>query len=256
MKIETNDILHIATLAGKLILENGAETYRAEDTISRICHCYGVDEVESFVTPTGIMVSVYKNGETYSLIKRIHTRSVDLNKIDKINTLSRTIQSSKLSINEVKNELRRIDNVDRYSFNTTLLFSAVSAASFSILFNGNYKDFFSAFIIGLIIKFTSIKATEYHINDFFINVICGGIVSFLAYFFTKFNIANSLDSTIIGSIMLLVPGLAITNAIRDSISGDLLAGVTRTAEAFFIAVSIAVGTGSVLSFLISTFGGV
>ena len=51
--------------------------------------------------------------------------------------------------------------------------------------------------------------------------------------------------------MLLVPGLAITNAIRDTIHGDLLAGITRAAEAFLIAVSIAVGTGSVLSLWIS-----
>ena len=56
--------------------------------------------------------------------------------------------------------------------------------------------------------------------------------------------------------MLLVPGLAITNAIRDTISGDLVSGLTRAAEAFFIAISIAVGTGAVLSFWFSNFGGV
>ena len=54
--------------------------------------------------------------------------------------------------------------------------------------------------------------------------------------------------------MLLVPGLAITNAIRDTISGDLLAGLTRAVEAFLVAISIAIGTGAVLSFWISTFG--
>ena len=63
-------------------------------------------------------------------------------------------------------------------------------------------------------------------------------------------------SSIIGSIMLLVPGLAITNALRDTISGDLLAGLTRATEAFLVAISIAVGTGSVIGFWISMFGGI
>ena len=56
--------------------------------------------------------------------------------------------------------------------------------------------------------------------------------------------------------MLLVPGLAITNAIRDTMSGDLVSGLTRAAEAFLIAISIATGTGAILSFWISNFGGI
>lgn len=255
MNRETNEILNVATYAGKIILESGGETYRVEDTILRICKNFGVEQADSFVTPTGIMVSIFHKGESYSLIKRVHSRTVDLDKIDKINTLSRVIQTSKLSLSDVKEELKKIDNVDRYSLPITLLFSAIGAGSFSILFNADIKDFISTCIIGLIIKFVSIKASEYKINDFFINSICGGIVSFMAYFAVKFNIATSLDSTIIGSIMLLVPGLAITNSIRDTISGDFLAGITRAAEAFLIAVSIAVGTGSVLSLLISSIGG-
>ena len=78
----------------------------------------------------------------------------------------------------------------------------------------------------------------------------------LAIIFININLAANLDQTIIGSIMLLVPGLAITNAIRDTIAGDLLSGLTRAAEAFLVAISIAVGSGAVLSFWLSNFGGI
>ncbi len=68
----------------------------------------------------------------------------------------------------------------------------------------------------------------------------------------KLNICANLDKTIIGSIMLLVPGLTITNAIRDTIAGDLLSGITKAAEAFLVAISIAVGTGAILSLFLNT----
>ena len=119
-----------------------------------------------------------------------------------------------------------------------------------------FKDVFAAFIIGLIIKSLTIKWSEIGINSFFINSICSGIAAFLAIILYKFGIASQIDQTIIGAIMLLVPGIAITNAIRDTIAGDLLSGITRAAEAFLVAISIAVGTGAVLSFWISNFGGI
>ena len=108
----------------------------------------------------------------------------------------------------------------------------------------------------MVIKFLTIKWSEIGINSFFINSICSGIAAFLAIIFYKFGVASQVNQTIIGAIMLLVPGLAITNAIRDTISGDLLSGVIRAAEAFLVAISIAVGTGAVLSFWISNFGGI
>ena len=127
---------------------------------------------------------------------------------------------------------------------------------FFIFFGCNFKDAFSAFLIGLLIKGLALKWSDVGINTFFINSICGGITALLAIIFFKLGISSQINQTIIGSIMLLVPGLAITNAIRDTMSGDLLSGIIRASEAFLVAISIAVGTGAVLSFWISNLGGV
>lgn len=251
-----NEILQVATFAGQIILENGGETYRVEETIWRICKAFGANEAESFVTPTGIMASICHNGETYSLIKRVSNRTVDLDKIDLVNDLSRNILLKNLSVNDFKKELQKINKGQRYSTGITLLFSALGAAGFTILFGGNIKDFVSAFIIGFIIKLLAIKGSDMQINQFFINSLSAAIASFLAIILVKINLAANLDQTIIGSIMLLVPGLAITNAIRDTIAGDLLSGLTRAAEAFLVAISIAVGSGAVLSFWLSNIGGI
>ncbi|WP_297637453.1 threonine/serine exporter family protein [uncultured Clostridium sp.] len=254
--MDINKLLALSTQAGKLMLQSGAETYRVEETICRICESYEIDKAESFVTPTGIMVSICSNNQTFSLVTRIPSRGVDLHRIERINALSRYISEAKPSFDFIEAELELIQEEKRYSNTMTILFSALAAACFSYLFGGNYRDFIVTFFIGGIIKIVGIKFTKLQINDFFINLICAGIASLLAILAMHVGFVSQIDNTIIGSIMLLVPGLAITNAIRDTIAGDFLSGITKAFEAFLIAVSIAVGTGVVLSLWIRIFGGI
>lgn len=255
--MDINKVLHVATFAGQIILENGGETYRVEETIWRTCAAFGVDFAESFVTPTGIMVSVVdSNNNTLSLVKRVKKRTVNLEKISQVNDLSRNIKSKNLSVNEFNDALHKIENSNRYNLPITVFFSASAAAAFSILFGGNFNDFICTFFIGLIIKIFSTFGSELDINDFFTNSIGGAIAATMALWFVKLGIGSNIDKIIIGSIMLLVPGLAITNAIRDTIAGDIVSGLTRASEAILIAVSVAVGTGAVIGLWIGHFGGI
>lgn len=250
--MDLNKLLNISTLAGKIMLESGAETYRVEETIVRIGLSFGVDDAESFVTPTGIITSLTKDSKTVTLVRRITSRGVDLNKIDLINNLSRQVQAQSMTVDELNTELIKISQSDRYSAALTLFSSCAAAGCFALMFGGNIKDFFAAFIIGACIKIVSAVCQKLDINSFFINSLGGGLCAILAIILMKLNICANLDKTIIGSIMLLVPGLTITNAIRDTIAGDLLSGITKAAEAFLVAISIAVGTGAILSLFLNT----
>ena len=78
-------ILDFSSNAGRLMLQSGGETYRVEETISRICQSFDVDEVEVFATPTAVMVSIFLNGKIYSVVKRINSRGVNLNRVHNIN---------------------------------------------------------------------------------------------------------------------------------------------------------------------------
>ena len=250
--MDLDKLLKVSTLAGKVMLESGAETYRVEETISRICLAFGAHTVDSFVIPTGIIVTVTYYDEVSTLVQRITARGVDLHKVDLINNLSRKIQTEAMDMSDFNNELLSISKEIRYSRLVTLLWSSIAAGCFTIMFGGNLKDFFSACLIGLAIKIVVIICEKLNINQFFINSLSGGLCALLAIIFVKLNLANNLDKTIIGSIMLLVPGLTITNAIRDTIAGDFLSGITKASEAFLVAVSIAVGTGAILSAFINT----
>ena len=82
-------LLKLSSRAGKLLLENGAEIQRTEDTICRLCEAYGVEEASAFVIPTGMFLSFSYNGNTYSKIMRIRSSSLNLERINLVNELSR-----------------------------------------------------------------------------------------------------------------------------------------------------------------------
>ena len=255
--METNRILKLSAYAGRIVLENGGETYRVEETICRICAAFDIKDADSFVTPTGIMISVTDDsGHTASLIKRINSRSVNLEKISKVNDLSRHIMTKTLTLDYIENELKRIDSMDHYPEKIQILAAAFVAGFFTLLFGGNIRDFYIALIIGVFIKMLSIILIKIQINQFFINITCGALAAICALTCVSLNLADQSDKIIIGSIMLLVPGLAITNAIRDTIEGDLVSGISRAIEALFIASAIAVGTGIVLKLWFMNFGGI
>lgn len=254
--MDINRILIAAADAGKIMLENGAEVYRVEETIERILSSYNISPVETFVTITVIMISALdENNKTLTIIKRMHGRTLDLEKINQVNNLSRCIVQMGLKVDLMEESIKNIYSILPYPNKINIIASGFMAAFFSSLFGGDIKDFLVTFVIGCLIKLTIIGLNSLKTNEFFINTLCGVITAVIALSTCHFGFTHS-DKVIIGSIMLLVPGLAITNAIRDTIAGDLISGISRGIEAFLIAVAIAVGTGSVMKLWFFYFGGV
>lgn len=246
--MNTEQLLDVASYAGKLLIESGAEIYRVEDTMVRLCTCFPeVQEAQSFVTTTGIMFSITVKGKTHTKILRVHTRGVDLNCVDKINNLSREAAVHKYTIEELQDKLKAIEHGQRYSFGMTLLFGALGAGGFAVFFGGSYLEAICSFVIGLMIKLVSAFMERRGFHGFFTNGFAAAAGALSALAAHALCPSTDVDVLIISSIMLLVPGLAITNAIRDTVGGDYLSGVARATEAFLVAIAIAVGIGAVLS---------
>ena len=242
-------ILLLAVRAGEIMMKCGAEIYRVEDTVIRICKACGIDNVEVFAMPTGIFVTLDNDasGDSVSTyIRRIHSGETDLNKIALVNQFSREFTTTDLSIEAGMQRLDEIEREKPYRFSVRVLGASVCAACFAVLFGGNAVDFGCAFITGMICYTLSQFLEKYEIN-FFIRGMCScALAAFIALI-----IASSLPSAgyqpiISGTIMLFVPGVPITNSIRDFLSGDMLAGLTRMVEAILTAVSLAAGAGIVL----------
>lgn len=246
-KKKAKRLLSMAILAGKIMLENGAETYRVEDTISRICNSRSfITYSEPFVIPTGILLSIGFEDDMMTYIQRTKSKTIDLNKIDKVNEFSRNFVNSDMTVEEGFEYLKEIDGIKAYPHFVNILFGGVAGGFFSLLFGGTIKDFIAAFIISMIVVKTTNILSKINIIYFINNFIAAAIGTFFAIVSVKLGIGTDMDKIIIGIIMPLVPGVAITNAARDSMLGDFLAGMSRGLEAVIVALSIAFGVGLML----------
>ncbi|MDO5084811.1 MAG: threonine/serine exporter family protein [Erysipelotrichaceae bacterium] len=238
-------ILHLATLTGFYLLESGGETYRVEDTICRILQNYGMKEVSAFTSPTVIISSCMDDERSYSKVLRVNRSKANLQRIDLLNQLSR--DSDKLSIDEFEARLQHIIQQPTYPAWIEIACAGIIALGFTLFFNGIVLDALAAFVIGCFVQALHGFINKKALNPFVGVAITSFVITFFALLGYKYHLVVDYNLVIIGTIMLLVPGLAITNAIKDFLSGDLVSGTTRGFEAFLIAIFVALGSGMALT---------
>jgi uncharacterized membrane protein YjjP (DUF1212 family) len=239
-----DQVVRVAARAGRLMLENGSETNRVQDTVNTLCLSLGMREADSFATPTGLMLSaVDLEGRSYSTVTRVTHRTIDLEKVTRIFELARSIARRALDAETVERELDGVEATRNYPAWVKIAVGAGTAACCTLLFGGSWREALATLPVGGLVKLLSILLGKIRFNDFFINIVGGMLAAVLAFSSVALGLAGRGDKVIIGSIMLLIPGITMVNAIRDTIAGDLVAGISRTVEAAIVATAIAIGTG-------------
>ncbi len=247
MEINANNLLKVIKLSAQIIIENGGEIYRAEETIRFIGKAFEVQEIESIATPTGFYITISINGEdTNTLVKRICKRSIDLQKINDVNNISRKLSQHSITLNEALMELENINKRTDLEIKHAILYTGLCSAFFTVLFGGQILEFFTALFTGIIVSLVSKRLENIHSYCFFSSFFSGLIIAFIAISTTYLTKMDNYNNIIVGCMMPLLPGLAMTNAIRDTIRGDLISGIARAAEALLVASSLAAGTGIII----------
>ena len=249
--------IKFAILAGETMLSSGAETYRVEDTMLRILRHSGVRDPESLCTSTGIFASAMDaTGRPAAMLKRVKNRGGNFAKVAQVNELSRRFVEGKIGIEEAIGLLEAINATPPYPNIVRLAGSAVASLCFAAMFGGSVMDAATAFISAFLMQIPVIFLEKRNVAAVLRNITGGGCAAIFALTLMTLGMGRNLDFVIIGSIMPLVPGVSLTNAIRDILEGDLLSGSARILDAFLVAIGIAVGVGTVLTLWISLFGSV
>ena len=239
--------LRLACDAGRIILESGGETYRSEDVVLALASALGGIDPDAFATPTGIIVSCQDDsGRSLSMVRRIRKRQMNLDKLVRVNSLARAAVAGTKNLDQVEHELCLIDASPEYPAPVIALGSAAITGFFCLFFGGGWQDALVAAFIGLFMGRVTSWFKGLRISDFFINIVGGAFAAGLAITAIQLGLGRHQDLIIIGAIMLLVPGVTIVNAIRDTIAGDLVAGIARGADAFTAAAGISIGVGIAL----------
>jgi uncharacterized membrane protein YjjP (DUF1212 family) len=239
------EILEVAGFAAEVMMKNGGETYRVEEMIAYLCAGAGMDKISSFVIPTGIVISVsHRGGAPETIVVRLRERGINLEKVSLVNDFSRNMATKKWHYGEAMERLRQIDSASNsYNKYLVILTAAMASGLFTLFLGGTGMDAGASFMTSLVIQSLIFFSLVREIN-FFSEFLGGFLAVLLGISFVKAGLGQSLDSIVIGAIIPLVPGVAVTNAVRDVVKGELLSGVVRTFEAFWISVAIAAGVAA------------
>lgn len=244
--MDYNMLLDLATDLAYRQAMAGAETFRVEECINHIMVAYGLT-AEVFSIPTSLIVNIETpEGESLTTMRRIGFHGNDIDAVERYNNLSRKICSEKPDPHIAHQWLIETDkSIKRYGLPLYLLGHAMGALGFCYFFGGSIVDSLCASLCGILIGLVNHFLNKMKVNPFFNTIVASFLMSITAYGFSNFGI--NADMTIVGAIMILVPGLLFTNALRDIIFGDTNSGTNRTVQVLLTAAAIALGTTSAYS---------
>ena len=241
-------VLDCAMQAGSILLKNGAEIFRVEETVARMCSHYGVESEKAFVLSNGIFLTAGSGNEPfYAKVQHIPVSGARLDRVAAVNQLSREIEEKDLDPKEVRLRLQEIEEMPEKSVLVKLMASAVGSGCFCCMFGGSMPDCMGAFLTGFLLYIYVLKLFTPHLSKIIGNIGGGALVTILCMLLCRIGIGESMNYMIIGSIMPLIPGIPFTNGVRDIADGDYIAGSVRLLDAILVFVCIAAGVGLVIT---------
>ena len=246
--VDIEKVLETCLLAGKIMLESDAEMYRVEDTMSRIATATENHQLVCYVTQTGLFVG-FDGTSNIRMVQIIH-RSINLEKVSKVNNLSRDYVAGHFTLEELLEQLKQIHYEKKFfPLWMRIISASVISGTIMILAGGVWSDLLLTSIIGGLgyalfyfsLKVLQIKFLSEFLASFFIG--CAAIMA------VRLGLGQNQDMIIIGCVMPLVPGVQITNSLRDLLAGHYLSGVSRGTEATMTASMI----GFAIAFVLQLF---
>lgn len=251
-------VLNAAMEAGHILLQNGAEIARVEETMGRMCRHYGVMTGEFFVLSNGIFTTAGQiSAKTYARVQHIPVKGARLDKIVAVNQLSREIEEGlHEDIGDVEKALEEIRNMPGFRSWQHILASGAGSGFFCVLAGGGLTDCIAAFIAGLILYVYVLRVSAPHLSKIVGNIFGGMLVVLMSLACYHIGLGINISHMISGSIMPLIPGIAFVNGIRDIANGDYISGAVRLLDAVLIFLCIAIGMGAVFMAYHSLTGGI
>lgn len=244
---DSKRILNLAVSTGEVLLKNGGEIYRVQETVSRILETYGIEDYNVFVITNGIFATVHEQKEdASSMVRYVTIGDTDLQRVADINQLSREICSGTCSVEQAYERLEECKRTRKPAKWACVLACGMGSASFCYLFGGRPYDSFVSFFLGMILEVFLLTASRHHASKFILNIIGSAIMTAGSLFLYVAGTGIWFNNVIIGGIIPLLPGVAMTMAIRDLFAGDYLSGGIRLIDSLLTGMCIAIGVGATI----------
>lgn len=234
-------ILDLALEVSYLLLTSGAEMERVDKTIQKVCEAYGATNIEYFTYPRFINISLDYDGKTYTKSKKVRDKSPDFHRLETLSKVYDDILSHKPDIDVVLQRVRMIYSTRQFGTLAKMFCYYFGPAGFTVFFGGTLFEAAIAGVIGLFVLLMTFCAKKLTDTFFFPTVIYSFFMALSVRVLDFVGIIQNDESMQIGLLMMVVPGLIITNSMREFISGQYLTGYSKLIEALLVALAVAMG---------------
>ena len=244
-----SEVLDLVSEAGHILLQNGAEIYRVEETMSRMARHFGVPASHFFVLSNGIFTTgtakkTERRGD-YAHVEFIPIKDIQFDKVAAVSQLSYDICADRCTLEQAKERIASIQAMPPKPHWEQILASSVGAGGFCAVFGGGWLDCAAAAVVGLLVYAFILFFSARHLSKILRGICNATLATLLSVLFWRIGFGHSLSNIIIGAVMPLIPGVAFVNGVRDLANSDYIAGITRLTDALlgFFCISIGVITG-------------
>ena len=228
---------------GESMLISGAENYRIEDSLYRMCRSYGFVKYDVFVIPSNIQITVEtENGDIITQVRHIENADIDFDQLDYMNNLCRYVCSHTPDEEELQKKYQEVKNRPPQHPAAKYFAGIMGGTGFAVFFGCNFKDAIVAVIVSLMIVVVGKWLEKREGNLFVYNTILSFLSEVIIVLSVRNGFADHPERIMMGIVMLLISGLSTTNGIREILQKDYISGFINIMNSILGAAGIAVGT--------------
>lgn len=243
----THGPVRVVADAAEWMIENGAEVARVQEASGQLSKVLGMQECECFALPTGVVLTLVDGaGFTSTVVRRIGRRSLHLDRLTRLEAVIEGAGSGGWSLGEVWLRLREAATGPGWPRWVALPASGLAAGGFALFFGGTLAEGAGAFAVGAGWAALRWVLDRPRVPPVFLTTL--GAFAVVAGCQALSAVAPVGSGTMAtGALMLLVPGLALVNTLRDLVAGELVSGQARMAEVLLTGAAVAVGASAALA---------
>lgn len=227
---------------GEAMLKSGAENFRLEDSLYRMCRSYGFVHSDVFIIPSNIQITVETtDGEIFTQIRHIETTDIDFDRLDYLNNLCRYVCANTPDEKELNRKYLEVMNRPKQHPAAPYFAGIMGGTGFAVFFGCNFMDAIVAVIVSLMIVVVGRQISKLENNLMIYNMILSFLSELIIIFMVRLGIGSHPDRIMIGIVMLLISALGTTNGIRDLLQRDFISGFLNIMNSFLGAAGIAFG---------------
>lgn len=227
---------------GEAMLCSGAENFRLDDTLYRMCKSYGFKRYDVFAIPSNIQITVETpEGEILTQVRHIESTGINYDRLDYLNNLARYVCQNTPDARELHEKYLEVMNRPEPRQITTYLAGIMGGAGFAVFFGCGLMDGIVAVLVSAMIVFVGNWLGKREDNLLIYNLILAFLAEAIIIGMTFLGIGTHPDRIMIGIVMLLISALSTTNGIREVLQRDFISGLINIMNSILGAAGIAFG---------------